>query len=106
MVQAPSFLTFAVQEVRRLRSRSVAVIESLSPAASNKKFERIGMVVLRSTTPCVAVSSRSNSALLTVISKVDVPTAVTRASAGIATTQEGGPPLVPPGLVLPLYQME
>jgi hypothetical protein len=44
----------------------------------------MGMVVLRSTTPCVAVSSRSNSALLTVISIV--PTAVstgTAASTGI-----------------------
>src|SRR5271154_506785 len=38
------------------------------------------MVVLRSTTPCVAVSSRSNSTLLTVISMV--PTA-TAASTGI-----------------------
>src|SRR6202789_1562359 len=44
----------------------------------------MGMVVLRSTTPCVAVNSRSNSALLTVISIV--PTAVsaaTTASTGI-----------------------
>src|SRR5882672_901098 len=39
------------------------------------------MVVLRSTTPCVAVNSRSNSTLLTVISIV--PTA-TAASTGIA----------------------
>ena len=38
------------------------------------------MVVLRSTTPCVAVNSRSNSTLLTVISIV--PTA-TAASTGI-----------------------
>ncbi len=38
------------------------------------------MVVLRSTTPCVAVNSRSNSTLLTVISMV--PTA-TAASTGI-----------------------
>src|ERR1700733_11095104 len=37
------------------------------------------MVVLRSTTPCVAVSSRSNSTLLTVISIV--PTAVSTAIA-------------------------
>src|SRR6266581_4568948 len=87
MVQAPSFLTLAEQEVRRLRSRSVAVMESLSSAASNKKLERIGMVVLRSTTPCVAVSSLSNSDLLTDISIVDVPAAVTIASAGINTTQ-------------------
>src|SRR5882762_2162604 len=42
------------------------------------------MVVLRSTTPCVAVNSRSNSTLLTVISIVPtaVPTA-TAASTGI-----------------------
>src|SRR5579863_295459 len=42
------------------------------------------MVVLRSTTPCVAVNSRSNSALLTVISIVPtaVPAAIT-ASTGI-----------------------
>src|SRR5437867_7115330 len=85
MVQAPSFLTLALQEVRRLRSKSVAVIESLSPPASNRKFERIGMVVLRSTTPWVAVSSRNNSALLTVISIVEVPAAEAKASAGIYT---------------------
>src|SRR5271167_3410163 len=44
----------------------------------------MGIVVLRSTTPCVAVSSRSNSTLLTVISIVPtaVPTA-TAASTGI-----------------------
>ena len=68
MVHDPSFFTFAGQEVRRLKSRSVAVIESLSPEASNKKLARIGMVVFRSTTPCVAVSSFSKFALLTVIS--------------------------------------
>src|SRR5947209_13819423 len=71
MVLDPSFLTFAGQVVRKLKSRSVAVIKSLSPAASNKKFERMGMVVLRSTTPWVAVSSRNRSALLTVISILD-----------------------------------
>ena len=38
------------------------------------------MVVLRSTTPCVAVNSRSNSTLLTVISIVPAATA---ASTGI-----------------------
>src|SRR5207302_6839254 len=68
MVHAPSFFTLAAQEVRRLRSRSVAVMVSRSPAASNKKFERIGMVVLRSTTPWVAVSSFRRSDLVTVIS--------------------------------------
>src|SRR5690348_6333030 len=45
-VHDPSFLTFAGQLVRRLKSRSVAVIVSLSPAASNRKLERIGIVVL------------------------------------------------------------
>src|SRR5205085_4299569 len=68
MVHEPSFLTLAAHEVRRLRSRSVAVRVSLSPAASNRKLERMGIVVLRSTTPCVAVSSLSSSDLLTVIS--------------------------------------
>src|SRR5579871_2999374 len=70
MVQDPSFFTLAGQEVRRLKSRSVAVIESLSPAASKRKLDRIGMVVLRSTTPCVAVSSFRRSDLLTLISIV------------------------------------
>src|ERR1700722_1844189 len=42
------------------------------------------MVVLRSTTPCVAVSSRSNSNLLTVISIVVVPTADAIASTGMS----------------------
>src|ERR1700729_3374555 len=82
MVQEPSFFTLALQEVRRLRSRSVAVSDRRSPAASNKYLERIGIVVLRSTTPCVAVNSRSNSNLLTVISIVVVP-AATAASTGI-----------------------
>ena len=49
--------TVARQLVRRLRSRSVAVMDRDSPAASKRKLERMGMVVLRSTTPCVAVSS-------------------------------------------------
>src|SRR5437868_8309320 len=70
MVQEPSFFTLAGHDVRRLRSRSVAVIDSLSPPASNRKLERIGMVVLRSTTPCVAVSSFNRSFLLTLISIV------------------------------------
>src|SRR5882724_132165 len=70
MVHEPSFFTFAGHDVRRLRSRSVAVIDSLSPAASNRKFERIGIVVLRSTTPWVAVSSFNRSILLTLISIV------------------------------------
>src|SRR2546423_8001253 len=43
----------------------------------------MGMVVLRSTTPCVTLSSCSNSNLLTVISMVAVPAADAKASAGI-----------------------
>src|SRR5215831_849004 len=75
MVQEPSFFTLAGHDVRRLRSRSVAVMDSLSPPASNRKLERIGIVVLRSTTPWVAVSSFNRSFLLTLISIV-VPTSV------------------------------
>src|SRR5262249_37252192 len=52
------------------RSRSVAVIANLSPEASKRKFERMGIVVLRSTTPCVAVSSFNRSDLVMVISIV------------------------------------
>src|SRR5208337_2819128 len=37
-------------------------------AASKRKLERMGIVVLRSTTPCVAVSSLSSSNLLTLMS--------------------------------------
>jgi hypothetical protein len=72
MVQAPGFLTFAAQLVRTLWSRSVAVIVSRSPVASKRKFERIGLVVLRSTTDCAAVSSRNSSARETVISRLPV----------------------------------
>src|SRR5260370_28949206 len=72
MVHAPAFLTFAAQLVRRLWSRSVAVIVNLTSLASNKKFERIGIVVFRSTTLCVAVNSRSSSARETVISRLPV----------------------------------
>src|SRR5947209_689451 len=67
-VHAPSFFTFAAHEVRKLKSRSVAVMVSLPSAASKRKFDRIGIVVLRSTTPWVAVNSFSKSNLLTVIS--------------------------------------
>src|SRR5271168_2580847 len=74
MVQAPGFFTLAGQEVLMLWSRSVAVMVSRSSAASMRKFERIGMVVLRSTTLCVAVSSRSRSARLTVISMAPLVT--------------------------------
>src|SRR5580658_6048240 len=70
MVHAPGFFTFAAQLVRTLWSRSVAVMVSLSPLASNRKFERMGMVVLRSTTDWAAVSSRRSSARETVISRL------------------------------------
>src|ERR1700748_1572408 len=76
MVHAPVFLTFAAQLVRRLWSRSVAVIVSLSSLASNKKFDRIGIVVFRSTTLWAAVNSRSSSARETVISRLPVRAAV------------------------------
>src|SRR5450756_2021548 len=76
MVQAPDFFTLAAQLVFRLWSRSVAVMVSVSPSASKRKFERIGMVVLRSTTDCAAVSSRSSSARETVISRLPVGTGV------------------------------
>src|SRR5580693_6559332 len=72
MVQAPGFLTLAAQEVRTDWSRSVAVMVSLSSAASKRKFDRMGMVVLRSTTDCAAVSSRRSSARETVISRFPV----------------------------------
>src|SRR5580658_7640454 len=72
MVQAPGFFTFAEALVRMAWSRSVAVIFSRSPSASIRKLDRIGMVVLRSTTLCVAVSSFTNSWRLTVIS-IDDP---------------------------------
>ena len=85
MVQAPSFFTLAAHEVRRLRSRSVAVMVSRSSAASNRKFDRMGIVVLRSTTPWVAVSSLSNSNLLTLIS-IAVPWIAPVASAAIVFT--------------------
>ena len=88
MVQAPSRFTLAAQEVRRLRSRSVAVMVRRSLAASNKKLERIGIVVLRSTTPWVAVSSLSSSNLLTLIS-IAVPWIAPVASAAIVSTSAG-----------------
>src|ERR1700679_4044909 len=77
MVQAPAFFTFAAQDVRRDWSRSVGVVvgrpaPSSSTEASKRKLERIGMVVLRSTTDCAAVSSRRSSARETVISRLPV----------------------------------
>src|SRR5215467_15989817 len=55
IVHEPSFFTFALHEVRRLRSRSVAVSDSRSPPASNKYLEGMGSGVLGWTTPWVAV---------------------------------------------------
>src|SRR5437868_14746185 len=89
MVQEPSFFTVAAQEVRRLRSRSVAVILNRSPAASNKKLERMGIVVLRSTTPCVAVSSLSNSAWLKTISMAALVAVLIFSTFSTLTPDEG-----------------
>src|SRR5262249_33883113 len=52
-------------EVRTLSSRSVAVIVTRPSRASTSRLERIGMVVLRSTTPCVVLSSCSTADLVT-----------------------------------------
>src|ERR1017187_1077977 len=68
MVQEPGFFTLTAALVRMAWSRSVAVMFKRSSSASRRKFDRIGMVVLRSTTLCVAVSSRTRSWRLTVIS--------------------------------------
>src|ERR1035441_5402783 len=68
MVQEPGFFTLTAVLVRMAWSRSVAVMFNRSPSASIRKFDRIGMVVLRSTTLCVAVSSFTRSWRLTVIS--------------------------------------
>src|SRR5579863_3689018 len=80
MVHAPGFLTFTSTLVRIAWSRSVAVMDRRSPSASIRKFDRIGMVVLRSTTLCVAVSSFTRSWRLTVIS-IDAP-----CTAGLSTS--------------------
>src|SRR5277367_857579 len=66
MVPAPAFFTLAGQEQRIPNSRSVAVSWILSPSASTNTFERIGIVVFFSTTPCERFNSRTRSALLTV----------------------------------------
>src|SRR6266478_1012827 len=65
IVPAPSFLTFASHVVRTLNSRSVAVMVTRPSRASTSRFDRIGIVVLRSTTPCVVVSSFNRADLLT-----------------------------------------
>src|SRR5215475_15611452 len=81
MVPAPSFFTLASQEVRTLNSRSVAVIVRRLPLASTSKFERMGIVVLRSTTPWVVVSSFNSADFVTLnsmdwLSSRTVPVAV------------------------------
>src|SRR5437899_1463507 len=53
MVPEPSFFTLASHPVRMLSSRSVAVIVRRLPFASQSRLDRMGMVVFRSTTPCV-----------------------------------------------------
>src|SRR5882724_9009587 len=65
MVPAPSFLIFTSQDVRMLNSRSVAVMVRLLPFASTRRFDRIGIVVLRSTTPCVVLSSFNSADFVT-----------------------------------------
>ena len=65
MVPEPSFFTLASHPVRMLSSRSVAVIVRRLPFASQSRFDRIGMVVFRSTTPCVKESSSSRSNFFT-----------------------------------------
>src|ERR1700722_19215277 len=86
MVHAPAFFTLAAQLVRRLWSRSVAVMVSRSPpspcVASNRKFDRIGIVVFRSTTLWAAVNSRSNSARETVISRLPLGAGAALVSVG------------------------
>src|SRR5215470_7475196 len=81
IVPAPSFLTLASQEVRTLSSRSVAVIVRRLPFASTRRFDRIGIVVLRSTTPWVVVSSFNSADFVTLnsmdwLSSRTVPVAV------------------------------
>src|ERR1700679_2343660 len=65
MVPDPSFLTRAGQAQRMPNSRSVAVNHTWSPSVSRRMFDKIGMVVFFSTTPCVRPSSRTRSDLLT-----------------------------------------
>jgi hypothetical protein len=58
--------TFAGTVERIPNSRSVAVTVSSSPAASISTFDRIGIVVFFSTTPCDRFNSRTRSDLLIV----------------------------------------
>src|SRR5437016_8343279 len=53
-----------------LNSRSVAVIVNWLPLTSTSRFDRMGMVVLRSTTPCV-VKSSFNSADFVTLNSID-----------------------------------
>src|SRR6516164_5227371 len=94
MVHDPVFFTFTAALVRMAWSRSVAVMFRRSPSASSRKFDRMGMVVLRSTTLCVAVSSFTSSWRLTVISiaapcAADFSTSVS--TIGIALLHPGCP---------------
>src|SRR5690242_5684063 len=73
MVPEPSFFTFASQEVRMESSRSVAVSVSLLPDASHRMLPRMGMVVFRSTTPCVRLNSWSRSNFFTLNSIAGFP---------------------------------
>src|SRR4029077_13428087 len=72
-VPAPSFFTLASHEVRMESSRSVAVSVMWLPEASHRILPRIGIVVFRSTTPCVRLSSWSRSNFFTLNSIAGFP---------------------------------
>src|SRR5712672_2825349 len=73
IVPEPSFFIFASQEVRMESSRSVAVSVILLPEASHRMLPRIGIVVFRSTTPCVRLNSWSRSNFFTLNSIAGFP---------------------------------
>src|SRR6267378_156617 len=73
IVPEPSFFTFASQAVRMESSRSVAVSVTLLPTASHRLLPRIGIVVFRSTTPCVRLNSWSRSNFFTLNSIAGFP---------------------------------
>jgi hypothetical protein len=52
IVPAPSFFILASHDVWTLSSRSVAVMVSVLPFASTRRFERMGIVVLRTCCDC------------------------------------------------------
>ena len=83
---AAFFFILASQDVQMLSSRSVAVRRSLLPWLSMSKLERIGMVVLRSTTPCVISSSSNRSYFLTLNSIVSIPSRCLVVAPLMATT--------------------